>query len=205
MTPRNLAQSPPPTGRQLRPLDRLLLRLQPAPPHAVAAVERRRSAALMRVNHAGEIAAQALYHGQALVARDPALRRHLLTAAAEERNHLRWCAQRLAELGDRPSRLGALWYVGSFAVGALAGLAGDSASLGFVEETEAQVAAHLDDHLRRLPPADARSRELLELMKHDEQRHGAQAHAAGARPLPPPVRRLMSMAAGMMKFTAYRI
>ncbi|MES0872618.1 2-polyprenyl-3-methyl-6-methoxy-1,4-benzoquinone monooxygenase [Sinimarinibacterium thermocellulolyticum] len=162
-------------------------------------------AGLMRVNHAGEIAAQALYRGQARVARDPRVREHLLKAAEEERDHLRWCEQRLRELGDGPSRLAPLWYAGAYAIGATAGLAGDDWSLGFVEETERQVAAHLDEHLARLPADDARSRDILTRMRADEERHGRQAAQAGARPLPKPVRRLMRAAAGVMKFGAYRI
>ncbi len=168
-------------------------------------LDRRHAAGLMRVNHAGEVSAQALYHGQALVARDAATREHLLAAADEERAHLEWCDARLRELGDRPSLLGPLWYAGSFAIGAVAGLAGDRASLGFVEETERQVANHLEEHLGQLPEDDQRSRAIVSAMKADEQRHGEEAHAAGARPLPAPIARLMQTVSQVMKFGAYRL
>ncbi|TAM12825.1 MAG: 2-polyprenyl-3-methyl-6-methoxy-1,4-benzoquinone monooxygenase [Nevskiaceae bacterium] len=185
---------------------------QPPAPYPAADVaevpldagDRRHAAGLMRVNHAGEIAAQALYRGQAAVARSPRIRRQMLEAAGEEQAHLAWCARRLAELDDRPSRLAALWYAGSFAIGAVAGLAGDAASLGFVEETERQVAAHLEGHKRELPAGDARSRAVVNTMQRDEIRHGANAAAAGARPLPASLRKLMSAVAGVMKFGAYR-
>lgn len=167
--------------------------------------ERRHAAGLMRINHAGEISAQALYQGQAFVARDPALREHLLEAAREEQDHLRWCEERLQELDDSPSKLQPLWYAGSFAIGAAAGLAGDRWSLGFVDETERQVAEHLGEHLQGLPEKDQRSRAILETMKRDEERHGHEAREAGARPLPPPVRGLMRQVAKLMKFGAYRI
>jgi ubiquinone biosynthesis monooxygenase Coq7 len=166
---------------------------------------RRHVAGLMRVNHAGEVAAQALYHGQALVARDPRVRDHLLAAAREEQDHLAWCEQRLAELGEAPSRLRGLWYAGSLAIGAAAGLAGDKVSLGFVEETEKQVSEHLDEHLAELPADDARSRRILETMRDEETRHGRAARRAGARDLPAPVRALMRRVAKVMKFGAYRI
>ncbi len=175
------------------------------PDAALDAAERRHAAGLMRVNHAGEIAAQALYHGQALTARTPQTRRHLLEAAREEHDHLLWCEQRLRELGDSPSRLGPLWYAGSLAIGALTGLRGDAWSLGFVHETERQVAEHLDEHLQQLPARDARGRAILETMRDDEQRHGDEAVQAGARPLPTPVRGLMRQMAKVMKFGAYRI
>lgn len=166
---------------------------------------RTRIAGLMRVNHAGEIAAQALYRGQALVARHRNVRDHLLKAAEEERAHLQWCEQRLHELGDGPSRLAPLWYAGSYVIGATAGLAGDRWSLGFVEETERQVAEHLDEHLGQLPQDDRRSREILARMRSDEERHGREAAEAGAHPLPRPVRSLMRAVASVMKFGAYRI
>ncbi len=172
---------------------------------AMALDERRRAAGLMRVNHAGEVSAQALYQGQALVARDPEVRSHLLKAAAEERSHLQWCDARLRELGEQPSRLSPLWYAGSFAIGAAAGLVGDRASLGFVEETERQVVEHLDEHLAKLPRQDRRSRAIVSAMKQDEARHGDEAAAAGATALPPPVRALMKGVARIMKFGAYRI
>lgn len=165
---------------------------------------RRHAAGLMRVNHAGEIAAQALYHGQALTARNPKVRSQLLQAASEEQQHLRWCEQRLRELDAQPSRLKPLWYAGSFAIGAAAGLAGDRWSLGFVAETEKQVGEHLQDHLRKLPSADRRSREIVQKMHQDETRHGREAQAAGGRTLPAPIRGLMRGLAGLMKFAAYR-
>jgi 3-demethoxyubiquinol 3-hydroxylase len=170
-----------------------------APPDA----ERRASAALMRVNHAGELAAQALYHGQALVARSDAMRRMLLAAARSEADHLAWCETRLTELGARPSLLNPLWYAGSFAIGAAAALMGDSTSLGFVVETERQVERHLDEHLARLPPGDARSRAILQIMRAEEIEHGAAAAAAGGAPLPAPVRALMRYTARVMTGTAY--
>ncbi len=166
---------------------------------------RRRAAGLMRVNHTGEVCAQALYDGQAAFARDPATRAHLEHAAAEETDHLAWCALRLNELDDRPSLLNPLWYAGSFAIGALAALAGDRWSLGFVVETERQVEAHLGDHLQRLPEADARSRAILETMQADEARHAADARARGGAELPPPVPFLMRCASAVMKAVAYRI
>jgi ubiquinone biosynthesis monooxygenase Coq7 len=166
---------------------------------------RRHTAGLMRINHAGEIAAQALYHGQALTARNPELREHLLKAADEERAHLQWCEARLHELHDHPSRLAPFWYAGSFTIGAVAGLAGDRTSLGFVEETERQVVEHLEDHLGQLPAEDRRSRAILETMRADEARHSRDAKEAGARRLPAPVRGLMAAVARVMKFGAYRV
>ena len=179
---------------------------RPAPgePAPVAdPAQRRQTAGLMRVNHAGEIAAQGLYHGQALVARHPATRRLLDRAAREETDHLAWCEQRLRELGDRPSLLDPLWYAGSFLIGAAAGLAGDRHSLGFVAETERQVERHLDGHLGRVPPADVRSRAILEAMRAEEVAHGATATAAGGVSLPEPVRTLMRYTARVMTGTAY--
>jgi len=166
---------------------------------------RRHAAGLMRVNHAGEIAAQALYHGQALTARNPAVRRSLLEAARDETDHLAWCEQRVRELGDRTSLLAPVWYTGSFAIGALAGLAGDRTSLGFVAETERQVIEHLESHLHELPPGDERSRRVVEQMQADEERHGSEARASGGRELPRPVRELMRRAARIMTGTAYRL
>lgn len=171
----------------------------------LADVERRKSAGLMRVNHAGEVSAQALYHGQALVARTAALRSHLLHAAGEERRHLSWCDARLRELGEQPSVLSPVWYAGSFVIGAAAGLAGDRVSLGFVEETERQVVEHLDQHLGQLPRQDRRSRAIVQAMKQDEARHGEEAAAAGATALPSPLRGIMKSVARIMKFGAYRI
>jgi ubiquinone biosynthesis monooxygenase Coq7 len=166
---------------------------------------RRHAAGLMRINHAGEVCAQALYLGQAAVTRDDGLRRHLVDAAAEEADHLSWCAQRLDELGSRPSLLNPLWYAGSFAIGAAAGLVGDRVSLGFVVETERQVESHLGDHLQRLPEGDDRSRAIVRRMQADEARHGAEAKDAGAVELPPPVPSLMTAAAALMKALAYRL
>jgi len=159
----------------------------------------------MRINHAGEVCAQALYLGQAAVTRDEDLHRHLVQAAAEEADHLAWCAQRLDELGSRPSLLNPFWYAGSFAIGAAAGLVGDRVSLGFVVETERQVENHLGDHLERLPEDDARSRAIVRRMQADEARHGAEAKDAGAVELPPPVPSLMTAAAAVMKALAYRL
>ena len=159
----------------------------------------------MRVNHVGEICAQALYQSQALTAANPAVREKMRQASLEERDHLAWCETRLDELGGRPSRLNPLWYAGSFAIGAAAGLAGDKWNLGFVAETETQVAAHLAGHLDRLPAADRRSREIVAQMQADEARHADEAVAAGAAPLPAPVKRLMQFAAGVMTRTAYWI
>jgi ubiquinone biosynthesis monooxygenase Coq7 len=180
----------------------------PAAPEAPAPLteaERRASAALMRINHAGELAAQALYHGQAVAAREPATRALLMSAAASESDHLAWCETRLKELGSRPSLLNPLWYLGSFAIGATAALLGDRVSLGFVTETERQVEGHLDEHLARLAPGDARSRAILKVMRAEEIEHGASAAAAGGRRLPAPVRALMRRAARVMTSTAYWI
>jgi len=176
----------------------------PSPgPATLSAAEQRESAALMRVNHSGELAAQALYHGQALIARSPATRAMLLEAARAESDHLAWCERRLTELHARPSLLNPLWYAGSFAIGALAALAGDRLSLGFVVETERQVEGHLDEHLGRLPVADTRSRAILETMRAEEITHGATAAAAGGEALPAPVRALMRQTARVMTGAAY--
>ena len=206
--------------RHYSPADRLVQRfadglraLSPGDSRPLPAVEteplsdaeRQTAVGLMRINHAGEVAAQGLYHGQALVARDPELRRHLLDAAQEERDHLQWCAERLRQLQDHPSRLSPFWYAGSVAIGALAGLSGDRRSLGFVAETERQVSAHLQDHLQRLPEADRASRAVVQAMKADEERHGAEALAAGGELPPAPVRGLMQAVAGLMKFGATRV
>jgi 3-demethoxyubiquinol 3-hydroxylase len=167
--------------------------------------QRRHVAGLMRINHSGEICAQALYAGQAATARNDATRAAMQSAADEEIDHLSWCEDRLKELDSRPSLLNPLWYAGSFAIGAAAGFAGDDWSLGFVRETENQVEAHLQDHLDRLPAGDARSHAILDQMKVDEARHADMAEAAGARELPPPVRRAMAFTAGIMKALAYRL
>ncbi len=176
-----------------------------AAPEALSARERATAAALMRVNHTGELAAQALYHGQALFAHSEATRQLLMEAARGESDHLAWCETRLSELGARPSLLNPCWYAGSFAIGALAALAGDRASLGFVAETERQVEGHLDSHLDRLPPSDTRSRAILEAMRAEEIAHGASATRAGGMPLPQPVRTLMRRTAAVMTGTAYWI
>ena len=167
--------------------------------------QRRHAAGLMRVDHTGEVAAQALYHGQALSARTTLLRGAMEQAAREEGDHLRWCSERLEELGDQESRLGPVWYVGSFLIGAATGLAGDRWSLGFVVETERQVVRHLDDHLSSLPHGDHRSRAILEQMRVDEGVHATTALESGAAELPEPVKRLMTLTAKVMTETAYRI
>jgi ubiquinone biosynthesis monooxygenase Coq7 len=165
--------------------------------------DRRLSASLMRVNHTGEVCAQALYSGQAMVARDPAIRSALVTAAAEERDHLAWCRDRLSDLQSRPSVLDPLWYAGSFAWGLASGLAGDRWSLGFLAETEAQVERHLDGHLERLPADDGCSRAIVAQMRDDENRHGETGRALGAVELPYGVRRAMRVASNVMTRTAY--
>jgi ubiquinone biosynthesis monooxygenase Coq7 len=209
----------------LSPLDRTLVEIERAletvfvatPPAALPSpacdlpeadlddAARRHAAGLMRVNHVGEVCAQALYFGQAAVARTPAMREQLLAAAAEETDHLAWCGERLEELRSRPSLLNPLWYAGAYAIGAAAGLIGDRISLGFVVETERQVEAHLDEHLQTLPYNDARSRAIVRRMQDDEIRHADNALAAGARELPPPVPTLMRLAAKVMKTVAYRV
>jgi 3-demethoxyubiquinol 3-hydroxylase len=171
----------------------------------LSAEDRRESAALMRVNHAGEVAAQALYHAQALFARDPEVREFMLRAAREETDHLAWCEARLTELGARPSVLNPLWYAGSFGIGTIAALLGDKTSLGFVAETERQVEGHLKGHLDRLPGDDQRSRAIVAAMCEDEAGHGRQAQSAGAASLPGPVRELMRRTARVMTHTAYRL
>ncbi len=211
-------------ARTLSPLDRLLAGAQNAletiagTPRAARAnpadseadvvlddTERRHAAGLMRINHVGEVCAQALYVGQAAVARDEHTRAQLLAAAQEETDHLAWCADRLRELDSRPSLLNPLWYAGSYAIGLAAGLRGDGWNLGFVVETEHQVEAHLDEHLQTLPPADARSRAILTMMKEDEIRHADHAEAAGAKILPQPIPTVMAMASKLMKTVAYRL
>ena len=210
--------------RQLSPLDHLFAGMQRAldtvagtpvaarpspgkglPVADLDARQRRHAAGLMRVNHTGEVCAQALYDGQAALARDPGTRMHLEAAAAEETDHLGWCAERLHELDDRTSLFNPLWYAGSFAIGALAALAGDRWSLGFVVETERQVEAHLGEHLERLPKADTRSRAILEIMQADEARHADAALARGGAKLPFPVPALMRGASAVMKAVAYRV
>jgi 3-demethoxyubiquinol 3-hydroxylase len=211
-------------GDKLRRMDRLLgaadsaLRTLFAKPHAVRACpvvpadethlvgrEAREAAALMRVNHVGEVCAQALYTAQALATRDPVLRQHFERAADEETDHLAWTADRLRELGDRPSLLNPLWYAGAFTLGLIAGRLGDRLSLGFVVETERQVEAHLESHLERLPIGDHASRAIVAQMKDDEAAHAAQAMQAGATELPAAVKSLMRAAAKVMTTTAHYI
>lgn len=167
--------------------------------------ERRHVEGLMRVNHAGEVAAQALYQGQALVSRDPQVRQTMQQSAREEIDHLAWCQQRLDELGGHTSYLNPLWYLGSLTIGTLAGLAGDNWSLGFVAETERQVVKHLHGHLQRLPAQDMKSRVILEQMMEDEARHGATAMASGGVELPALVQTAMRYCSRLMTTTAYRI
>ena len=209
----NAAMQAPPTwpDRLIAALDQGLRALgapataaRPSPAATVAepdltSDERRQSAALMRVNHAGEIAAQALYTGQALVARSAETRQLLAAAALEERDHLAWCAERLDELGGRPSLLDPFWYAGSFCIGVMAGLADDARSLGFVQETERQVAAHLNDHLQRLPRQDGRSAAILARMAEDEAHHGTTAGLAGGAELPAPIRRCMAFGGEILR------
>jgi ubiquinone biosynthesis monooxygenase Coq7 len=159
----------------------------------------------MRINHTGEVCAQALYLGQALVARNVGLKKSLREAAAEERDHLIWCANRLAELESRPSLLNPAWFAGSFAIAMAAATAGDSVSLGFVEETERQVCAHLDRHLAELSPEDTRSRAILVAMRADEERHADDARLLGASELSSPVKWVMKHQARLMTTLAYWI
>ncbi len=211
--------------RLLTPLDRLLagvdgfVRGMAAPPSgaarpspakgieeaALADDERRRAAALMRVNHAGEVAAQGLYEGHAAVARSAATAAHLRDAADEERDHLAWCEERLRELQSSPSLLRPFWFAGAWLIGAASGVLGDRWSLGFVAETERQVEEHLTGHLDRLPAGDRRSRAILEAMREEERGHGERAISKGGRELPWPVRRAMRLTAGVMKLTASRL
>src|SRR6202795_23931 len=177
----------------------------PAAPEgeALRAPQRAQSVRLMRVNHSGEVAAQALYRGQALTSRDTAVSAALCHAAAEETDHLAWCEGRLRELKGRTSVLNPLWYAGSFAIGALAGALGRSAGLGFVAETERQVESHLRGHVERLGSADPRSRAILERMTHDEMQHGAQAAQLGGEELPFPVGMAMRLTARLMTLSSY--
>ena len=210
--------------RHLTPLDRVLANVEhaletvfgapvaarPSPADgqdepALDDAERRHAAGLMRINHTGEVCAQALYDGQAALARDPATRAHLEHAAAEETDHLAWCSQRLQELHSRPSLLNPLWYAGSYAIGAAAALLGDRVSLGFVMETERQVEAHLAEHLDTLPADDARSRAVLTQMQIDETRHARQAEERGGIELPFPLPGLMQLSSRVMKRIAYRL
>jgi ubiquinone biosynthesis monooxygenase Coq7 len=159
----------------------------------------------MRVNHVGEVCAQALYAAQALSTRDPLLRQKFLDAGREEGDHLAWTQERLDELGARPSLLNPLWYAGAFGMGLVAGRLGDRVSLGFVQETERQVESHLASHLERLPAGDHASRAIVAQMKADEARHAADAQAAGASELPAPVKNLMRAAAKLMTTVAHRV
>lgn len=213
------------TDREFTPIDRLLsgfgnaLRTvataagQPARPNPAADAvdepldeqEKAHAAGLMRVNHAGEVAAQGLYQGHALVARDRSLEAELHQAASEEFDHLAWCEQRLDELDARPSMLVPLWYAGSYAIGAASGLLGDRWSLGFIAETESQVCEHLESHFERLPDGDRRSQAILRRMHAEEAEHGANAVRAGAASLPPAVIGLMRLTAKVMTTTAYRL
>ena len=211
-------------SRQLSPLDKLLssadnaLRTltpgttkaerQPAndsPAGALADTERRHIAGLMRINHTGEVCAQALYQGQASTASLPHVRHAMEQAAREEEDHLAWCEDRLAELGSVPSKLNPLFYAMSFGIGAAAGLAGDRWSLGFVAETEHQVVRHLEDPLQQLPMDDQRSRAILEQMRIDELKHAVTAEGAGGAQLPPPIQHVMSLMSKVMTWSTYRI
>jgi len=214
----------PRKGPFMSPLDRLLIaadtglraltgadhaaREQPRAAQAVGDLEaedKRLAGSLMRVNHVGEVCAQALYSAQALTTRSPRLRAQFESAAREETDHLAWTRRRLRELDARPSLLNPLWYAGAFGIGLLAGRAGDDVSLGFVVETERQVEQHLESHLDRLPAGDTDSRALVRQMKEDEARHGAAARQAGAVTLPLPVRWAMRIAAKVMTTTAHRL
>jgi ubiquinone biosynthesis monooxygenase Coq7 len=175
------------------------------PPAPLDDSERRLSGALMRVNHVGEVCAQALYRAQSLVTSDAALRERFVEAAREETDHLAWTQRRLDELGGRPSLLNPLWYAGAFGIGLLAGRFSDRVSLGFVVETERQVEQHLDRHLQRLPANDGASRAIVSGMKDDEARHAMQAEQAGAAKLPAPLRGAMRLAAKVMTTVAHRV
>ena len=166
--------------------------------------ERSHAAGLMRVNHTGEVCAQALYEGQALTARDGAVRERLLDAAGEEADHLAWCAERIGELGSAPSVLNPLFYAASYAMGAVTGLIGDKVSLGFVEATEDQVCEHLERHLDALPEQDARSRAIVERMHEEEARHGSDALDMGGSEFPAPVKQAMTLLSRVMTETTYR-
>lgn len=212
-------------GRHYTPLDRIIHRIDealrlstgtaPEPFRANPAADtadcelddsqRRHIAGLMRINHTGEICAQALYAGQAATARNPEVKDDMQKASDEEIDHLAWCEQRLEELDSRPSLLNPFWYASSYAIGAIAGAAGDGWSLGFLKETENQVEAHLQDHLDQLPPEDARTHAILGQMKIDEAKHADMAEDAGAFDLPAPIKDLMSLTSKVMKAVAYRI
>lgn len=192
----------------LRTLSGAVSPSRPTPGQRPEAGEKPKEAAhvagLMRVDHAGEVCAQALYAGQSLMARDPRVRGALDRASAEERDHLAWCAERLRELDSRPSLLAPLWYAGSFALGVVSGAAGDRWSMGFLVETERQVEKHIDGHIERLPEGDGRSRAILEQMREDEIAHAASGVALGGEELPAPVKGAMRLMAKVMTETAYR-
>lgn len=171
---------------------------------ALSEQEKTHAASLMRVNHAGEVAAQGLYQGHAAVARDPDIEAQLREAADEELDHLAWCEKRLDELESSPSALRPIWYGGAFAMGAASGILGDKWSLGFIEATERQVSAHLSSHLDQLPENDHRSRKIVAQMRDEEDAHGAKANAAGAAALPAPITDAMRAIAKIMTTTAYR-
>ncbi|HJV73327.1 MAG TPA: 2-polyprenyl-3-methyl-6-methoxy-1,4-benzoquinone monooxygenase [Noviherbaspirillum sp.] len=171
----------------------------------LAEVERRLSSGLMRVNHVGEVCAQALYESQGRFATNPSMKQQFMQAGREEEDHLAWTAERLRELGSRTSLLNPLWYAGAYAIGALAARAGDAQSLGFVVETERQVEAHLASHMARLPAHDEKSRAIVEQMRVDEVAHGASAQALGAAEMPVPLRAVMRAMARVMTATAYYI
>jgi 3-demethoxyubiquinol 3-hydroxylase len=196
--------------KMLRSLVGVAFASRPSPAaHAADAMldsgARRHSAGLMRVNHVGEVCAQAMYDAQGRFARDAALRTQFLTAAREEEDHLAWTAERLQELGSRTSLLNPLWYAGAYAIGAVAARIGDATSLGFVVETERQVEAHLAGHMQSLPEQDAKSRAIVEQMRLDEIEHGAKAQALGAAETPVPVRMAMRAMAKVMTATAYYV
>ena len=211
------------TTRHYSPIDRLLLGMDQAvrtlfgrprvterpnpangtPDAKLSEEEKDRVAHLMRIDHTGEVCAQALYQGQALTAKLPVMRSHMERAAQEENDHLEWCDKRLHELDSRKSLLNPLWYAGSFTLGALAGIAGDKWSLGFVVETERQVESHLEEHLSRLPPQDHKSRAILEQMKEDEVNHANMALAAGGTELPGAVKLAMQLSSKVMTKTVY--
>jgi ubiquinone biosynthesis monooxygenase Coq7 len=183
-------------------------RTSPASTHGEARLseaERRHAAGLMRINHTGEVCAQALYQGQALTARLPDVRAEMERAAREEEDHLAWCEERVRELGSHTSYLNPLWYAMSFGIGAAAGFAGDKWSLGFVAETENQVCAHLEGHLARAPLQDEKTRAIMTQMHTDEAEHMKMAMAAGAAELPAPVKQLMTLTAKVMTSLTYRI
>ena len=183
---------------------------RPHPDHDVAEAElstedKRHALGLMRVNHCGEVCAQALYQGQALTARDPAAREALRHAAFEEVEHLAWTERRIRELGGRPSLFNPLWYTGSLAIGVTAGLLGDKWNLGFLQETEHQVGAHLDSHLSELPAQDDKSRAIVSQMRDDELKHADMAQQLGAAELPLPVKGMMKLSAKLMTVSSYRL